>query len=133
MWFLLQGNDVNMCFHADLLSCQMSPKIAKQTSALTKCQRKKRLKFCKICEVINILGSARLKRETNGTELMDGSLNLQKSTRGGVIETATVSVVKRGIVLKAPPRRMADCCKGRSVLTVCVRYKVIFDKKAFSG
>ena len=30
------------------------PHIAKQTFALTKCQRKKRLKFCKICEIINI-------------------------------------------------------------------------------
>ena len=52
--------------------------------------------------------------------------------QGGVIETTTVSVVKRGIVFKATSSKTDNRCKkGRSVLTFCVRYKIIFDQKSF--
>ena len=103
-----------------------------QIFASTKCQRKKRLKFCKICEVINIPRERlRLKKETNEKELMvdDGICG---GWQGGVIETTTVSVVKRGIVFKATSSKTDNRCKkGRSVLTFCVCYKMIFDQKSF--
>ena len=77
------------------------------------------------------LGETRLKKETNEKELMvdDGICG---GWQGGVIETTTVSVVKRGIVFKATSSKTDNRCKkDRSVLTFCVRYKIIFDQKSF--
>ena len=66
-------------------------------------------------------------------ELMDGSWNLQKLTRWSNWDGNRLALLNEELFWK-PARPMANCCKGSSVLTVCVRYKVIFDrKKAFSS